>query len=322
MRLATLDHAGPDGVLVVISQDGERYAPVPGHPTLLGALEQWASAGSAIARVVERLAEGGGQSLAGQKLAAPLPRTWQWLDASAYPSHRLLMERLFGVAAPAEGRPLMYQGLSHRFLSATEDAAFPSEDGGIDFEGEFGVITDFVPMGTRAEAASKHIRLIVQINDWSLRAIAPIEMKTGFGWIQAKPACSLAPYAISPDELGDDWRDGRVRLPLRVWWNGALFGAPEGGHMEYGFHELIAHAAATRDLCAGTLIGSGTVSNSNFREVGSSCIAERRGIELLDSEAITTPFMAFGDTLRMAAGREGQESPFGAIDQRVVRADI
>ncbi|MEO6338910.1 MAG: fumarylacetoacetate hydrolase family protein, partial [Caulobacteraceae bacterium] len=162
-----------------------------------------------------------------------------------------------------------------------------------------------------------HIKLIVQINDWSLRTLAPIEMKTGFGWIHAKPACSMAPMAVTPDELGPAWRDGRVHLPLRVWWNGELFGEPDGGAMAYGFHDLVAHAARTRDLCAGTIIGSGTVSNPDYRAVGSTCIAERRGIEMIDAGAPRTSFMRFGDEVRMDVTDTSGLSVFGGIRQCV-----
>jgi fumarylacetoacetate (FAA) hydrolase len=215
------------------------------------------------------------------------------------------------------GKPLMYQGVSDQFLSATADVSLPSEDEGIDFEGEFGIVTGEVPMGVSADAAEGAIRLLVQINDWSLRKLAPIEMKTGFGWIQAKPVCSVAPVAVTPDELGESWRDGRVHLPLNVWFNGERFGAADGGAMAHSFGELIAHAAHSRTLCAGTIIGSGTVSNDNYREVGSSCIAERRGIELVDTGEATTGFMRFGDRVRMEVFRGDGQSIFGAIDQRV-----
>jgi fumarylacetoacetate (FAA) hydrolase len=214
----------------------------------------------------------------------------------------------------------MYQGLSHQFLGPAEDVPFPSEADGIDFEGEFGIITDAVPMGTLPGDALRHIKLIVQINDWSLRAIAPVEMKTGFGWIQAKPACSMAPIANTPDELGSAWRDGRVCLPLRVSWNGRRFGSPNGEAMAFGFHELIAHAARTRSLPAGTIVGSGTVSNDNYSTVGSTCIAEQRGIEMLEHGTARTEFMRFGDTVRMEARSLDDLPLFGAIDQRVVQA--
>jgi fumarylacetoacetate (FAA) hydrolase len=249
-----------------------------------------------------------------------LPRSWQWLDGSAFESHGDLMSKVFGIDPPSRDHPLMYQGVSDTFYPATADVPFPSEADGIDFEGEYGVVVDAVPMGVSADEALRHIRLIVQINDWSLRAIAPIEMKTGFGWIQAKPPCSVAPVAVTPDELGSAWRGGRVALPLNVWWNGERFGSANGEAMGFGFHELVAHAARTRRLVPGTMIGSGTVSNDNFREVGSACIAERRGIELFDQGAASTPFMKFGDRVRMEATLPDGAPLFGAIDQKVVQA--
>lgn len=175
-------------------------------------------------------------------------------------------------------------------------------------------------MGVSAEDAIQYIRLIVQINDWSLRTLAPIEMKTGFGWVQAKPACSAAPFAVTPDELGSAWKNGRVCLPLRVDWNGKHFGSPVGDTMSYGFHELVAHAARTRQLVAGTIIGSGTVSNDNYREIGSSCVSERRAIELLDSGKPITDYMQFGDRVRMEALDSDGGLLFGVIDQQVIQA--
>ncbi|MFM9897187.1 fumarylacetoacetate hydrolase family protein [Sphingorhabdus sp.] len=321
MKLATIHSDTPDGMLVIVSSDGTRYLSATGvAATLQTAIDNWTSTAPALRALANRLENGEGDSAESLSFAAPLPRAWQWLDGSAFRSHGELMETLFGTEPPPPGRPLMYQGLSHQFLSATADMPLPREEDGIDFEGEFGVITDYVPMGVSADQAKVHIKLLVQINDWSLRAIAPIEMKTGFGWVQAKPACSVAPFAVTPDELGDTWREGRIHLPLSVDWNGQRFGNAEGGEMEFGFHQLIAHAASTRSLCAGTIIGSGTVSNNNFREIGSSCIAERRGIEILDEGQARTSFMRFGDTVRMEAQLPGGQLLFGAIDQKVVRA--
>lgn len=318
MKLATLENGTPDGALVVVSHDGSRFLPAA-IPTLQAAIESWETSEPALRALAAKLDAGEGDSTDGLVFAAPLPRAWQWLDGSAYRSHGELMETLFGTEPPPPGRPLMYQGLSHQFLSATADVPLPREEDGIDFEGEFGVITDFVPMGVTPEQALGHIKLLVQINDWSLRALAPVEMKTGFGWVQAKPACSVAPFAVTPDALGDAWREGRVHLPLTVDWNETRFGYAEGGAMEFGFHELVAHAASTRSLCAGTIIGSGTVSNSNFREIGSSCIAERRGIEMLDEGKPRTSFMRFGDTVRMEARLADGGLLFGPIDQKVVK---
>lgn len=320
MKLATLENGTPDGALVVVSADASRYLPATSiAATLQIAIETWSTAEPVLRALADRLAAGEGESTDAAPFAAPLPRAWQWLDGSAFRSHGELMETLFGTEPPPPGRPLMYQGLSHQFLSATADMPLPREEDGIDFEGEFGIITDFVPMGVTPDEAMAHIKLLVQINDWSLRALAPIEMKTGFGWVQAKPACSVAPFAVTPDVLGDAWREGRIHLPLSVDWNGQRFGNAEGGVMEFGFHELVAHAASTRSLCAGTIIGSGTVSNSNFREIGSSCIAERRGIEMLDDGKPSTGFMRFGDTVRMESRLPDGSVLFGAIDQKVVK---
>ncbi len=319
MKLATLHDGTPDGALVVVSTDTTHYLPAGDiAATLQVALEQWPIVAPRLATLADRFASGEGRPIAEMRFAAPLPRAWQWLDGSAFASHGALMQQAFGLPPIETDLPLMYQGMSHQFLGPRDDVPLPSEADGIDFEGEFAIVTDDVPMGIGAGDALGHVRLIVQLNDWSLRTIAPIEMKTGFGWIQAKPACSVAPFAVTPDELGDAWRDGRVRLDLAVDWNGARFGNANGAPMAFGFHELIAHAARTRSLPAGTIIGSGTVSNQNYREVGSSCIAERRGIELVDYGAARTGFMRFGDTVRMEARLPGGGPLFGAIDQRVV----
>jgi fumarylacetoacetate (FAA) hydrolase len=318
MRLATLSDGTPDGRLVVVSHDGERCL-APSVPNLLQAIASWSATENELRALAARLEAGQGDPLEPQRLRAPLPRTWQWLDGSAFETHGTLMQIAFHLPPIESERPLMYQGMSDRFLGPSDPVPLPSEADGIDFEGEFGVIVDEVPMGTPAEQALAHIRLVVQINDWSLRAIAPIEMKTGFGWVQAKPACALAPFAVTPDALGDAWRDGRVCLPLHVAWNGRPFGHANGAEMAFGFHELVAHAARTRDLVAGTIIGSGTVSNQAYAEVGSSCISEVRAIEMIRDGKPSTPFLSFGDRIRMAAMQE-EHAPFGAIDQIVVQA--
>ncbi|BBF71693.1 fumarylacetoacetate hydrolase family protein [Sphingomonas bisphenolicum] len=316
MRFATRANGTADGELILISHDGARCLPLGARwPNLLHAITDWDALLDDAAALSTTLEEGGGESLDHATLLAPLPRTWQWLDGSAFANHGVLMERAFNHPPIETDLPLMYQGMSHRFLAPREDVAFPTEADCIDFEGEFGIVTDDVPMGCSADKAMGHIRLILLINDWSLRAVAPKEMKTGFGWIQAKPACSAAPIAITPDELGDRWRDGRVCLPLRVEINGDWFGHPSGEAMEYGFHELIAHAARTRHLCAGTIIGSGTVSDVDFNRVGSTCISERRAIEMIAQGQPVTPFLRFGDRVRMCAGTD--ENIFGELHQTV-----
>lgn len=313
MRLATLRDGSPDGRLVVVAPDGRSCAPAP-VATLQEALEHWDVVAPELAAVSVFP-----DPVDPADLLAPMPRAWQWLDGSAYKSHGDLLDRVIGVVPVKSDLPLMYQGASDKFYPPIAEVKFPDEALGIDFEGEFGVIVDAVPMGVTPDEALGHIRLVVQINDWSLRTLAGPEMKTGFGWIQAKPHCGMAPFAVTPDELGDDWRDGRVCLTLLVDWNGERFGAANGAPMSVGFHELVAHAARTRDLVAGTVIGSGTVSNENFREIGSSCIAERRGIEVVDEGAPRTEFMRFGDTVRMEAVAADGRAPFGVLEQRAVK---
>lgn len=321
MRLATRKNGTPDGELLVVSSDGSRcLAAGPQLPNLLAAIESWAHAQPHLEALAEQLANGTGETLDPATLAAPMPRSWQWLDGSAFQTHADLMQVAFDTEPLNPQRPLMYQGQSDRFLGPGDDVPFLDEAGGIDFEGEFGVIVDAVPMGTSPAEALNHIRLIVQINDWSLRAFAVPEMHTGFGFILAKPACSVAPFAVSPDELSDAWQDGRVCLDLHVNWNGEQFGKANGREMSVGFHELVAHAATTRDLVAGTIIGSGTVANAAYAEVGSSCISERRAIEIIADGKPTTGFMHFGDRVRMEATAADGTQPFGAIDQRVVAA--
>lgn len=328
MRLATRRDGSPDGELVVVSADGTRCRSAgPDWPNLLAAIERWDVAEPALRALAGTLDAGEGDPLDAATLAAPLPRSWQWLDGSAFTTHGDLMQIAFGMDPVPTDRPLMYQGISDRFYGPRDDVPFPDPALGIDFEGEFGVIVDAVPMGVSPELAAAHIKLIVQINDWSLRAVAPIEMKTGFGWVQAKPPCSVAPFAVTPDSLGADWHDGRVAMDLLVDWNGARFGAANGAEMLFGFPELIAHAARTRDLVAGTIIGSGTVSNRDAGGgpgkpiaeggVGYACIAEQRSVETIRGGAATTPFLKHGDTVRIWAEDDKHHPIFGVIEQTV-----
>ena len=323
MKLATLNNGSRDGRLVVVSRDHRHAVDAGGvAKTLQDALERWAEVEAPLRALADQLDAGSATDavpFVEADALAPLPRAWQWLDGSAYESHGALLRAVSGRAAPPNDGPLMYQGLSHTFYSGTDDFPAPSEDHNIDFEGEFGIVVDDVPMGVSVEDAARHIKLVVMINDWSLRGFALRESKIGFGWVQAKPPCSLGPVAITPDELGEFWRDGRVDLPLIVDWNGERFGAAQGYQMAWSFPEHVAHAARTRSLCAGTIIGGGTVSNENYREVGSSCIAERRGIETVDNGKATTRFMKFGDRVRMEATLPDGAPLFGVIDQKVVQ---
>ena len=324
MKLASLRDGTPDGRLLVVSRDLCRAVPATGIAhSLRTALEAWEQCEprlQSLADALDRSSVAGEIDFAAADRAPPLPRTWQWLDASAFPSHGELMERAFK-HAPIEGklsRPLMYQGGSDDFLGASQDMPLPAEADGMDFEAEIAIVVDRVPMGTPAAQALDHVKLIMLANDASLRSLALVEMKTGFGWVQAKPATSFSPVAVTPDELGAAWRDGRVCLPVRIAWNGREFGHPDGSEMGFGFHQLIAHAAYSRNLSAGTIIGSGTVSNADYRAVGSACIAERRAIELADHGRVTTEYMRFGDRVRIEMLDAQGRSIFGAIDQRVV----
>lgn len=326
MKLGTLKDGTRDGKLVVVSKDLTRAAAATAVAgTLLGALEAWPQTATRLQQLYDELNSGklaGAFELDTSRLAAPLPRAPQWLDGSAFHSHGDLMEKVFGMH-PIEGKlqiPLMYQGASDDFIGPRDDMPLPSEADGMDFEAEVGVVVDYVPMATPAEKALRHVKLIVLLNDASLRVLAGREVKTGFGFLQSKPATSFAPVAVTPHELGASWRDGRVHLPVRVEWNRERFGAPDAGEMGFGFHDLIAHAARTRNLHPGTIIGSGTISNSAYRTVGSACIAERRGIETLDRGKASTAYMKFGDTVRIEMLDTQGASIFGSIDQRMVQA--
>ena len=324
MKLATLTSEQADGRLIVVSRD-LRWAvdASPIAPNLLAAVEQWAVVEPVLRQLYDDLNNGlcaHAQAFDPRRCAAPLPRAPQWCDASAFLNHGRLMERAFSTPPipDLETVPLMYQGASDDFLGPCTDVPLPSEADGIDFEGEFGVVVGPVAQQTPPDAAQQAVLLIVQINDWSLRALGPREMRTGFGFLQAKPSTSFAPVAVTPDELGNAWRDGRVHMHLNVEWNGEPFGHPHGREMNFSFGQLIAHAARTRRLSAGTIIGSGTVSNVE-RSAGSACIAERRVIEMIDQGQARTGFMRFGERVKMEARFEdGEAGPFGVIDQRIV----
>jgi fumarylacetoacetate (FAA) hydrolase len=254
--------------------------------------------------------------------AAPLPRAYQWADGSAYVNHVELVRKARGAEMPASfwTDPLIYQGGSDDLLGPADDVPFLSEEFGIDLEAEVAVITDDVPMNVSTETARAHIKLLMVVNDWSLRNLIPAELAKGFGFYQSKPATSFSPVAVTPEELGNAWDGGKISLPLVSHINGTLFGEPNAGvDMTFDFPRLIAHAARTRRLRAGTVIGSGTVSNYD-RSRGSSCLAEKRTLEQLADGRPSTPFLRFGDRVRIEMFDAEGSSVFGAIDQRVVRA--
>ena len=326
MKLATLNNGKRDGALVVVSRDLSRAVRVPQlAATLQAALDEWAELAPKLTAVYQQLNDGAcADAFPFDETAclSPLPRAYQWADGSAYVNHVELVRKARGAEMPESfwHDPLIYQGGSDSFLPPRGTIPMGSEEWGIDFESEIAVITDDVPMGTSPQAAAGHIKLLMLVNDVSLRNLIPGELAKGFGFFQSKPSSSFSPLAITPDELGDDWRDGKVHLPLETHLNGALFGAPDAGmDMTFNFYELIAHAAKTRPLGAGCIIGSGTVSNYD-RSRGSSCLAELRMLEIIESGQATTPFLRFGDTVSIAMQDRNGMSLFGTILQRVTPA--
>jgi fumarylacetoacetate (FAA) hydrolase len=325
MKLASLRGGGRDGQLVIVDRALERCVAVPDiAPTLQAALDRWAETEPALRAAAAQLEAG--ESTRARRFdphgcMAPLPRAYQWLDGSAYLHHVELVRRARGAEMPISflTDPLMYQGGSDALLGPRDEATFVSEEHGIDLEAEVAVITDDVPLGTSANAAARHVKLIVLVNDWSLRNLIPAELAKGFGFLQSKPATAFSGIAATPDELGEAWRDGKVHLPLLSSINGTLLGRPDAGtDMNFSFYELIAHAARTRELAAGTIIGSGTVSNRDATS-GSSCLAERRTLEVLEYGSARTPFLKFGERVHIEMLSQSGESIFGALDQPVVR---
>ena len=325
MKLATLADGSRDGQLAVVSRDLARAVFATDIArTLQAALDDWARLEPRLEQLAAALESGGGESFAfdPRRALSPLPRGHHWVDGSAYVNHVELVRKARGATMPESfwTDPLVYQGGSDDLLPPMSDAAFPSEDWGIDMEGEVAVITDDVPMSTNAQAARAHIVLLILVNDWSLRNLIPAELAKGFGFYQSKPATAFSPVAVTPEELGKTWDGGRVHLPLVVHLNDVLLGRPNAGEdMTFDFGQLIAHAAMTRRLGAGTIVGSGTVSNRD-RSLGSTCLAERRMLETLEQGRPVTPFLSFGDRVRIEMFDAGGHSIFGAIDQRVVKA--
>ncbi len=327
MKLATLKNDSRDGRLVIVSRDLTLAVEAGAvAPTMQYAIEHW--------RDVEPVLQARYHELNNARIAeafafdarlamAPLPRAYQFIDASAFLNHGNIMEQAFNLTVEKQpGVPILIQRQADDFRGPVDNYVFPTESDNADFEGELAVVLDDVPMGTSAADAERHIRLFTLFNDVSMRTHLFRELKLGFGFIQAKPASVFAPVAVTPDELGDAWRDGRVHLDMQVHRNGELFGHPNGGQMDFSFGQLIAHIAYNRNLGAGMVLGTGTFSNSNYREVGSTCLAERRALELIEMGEPRTPWMRFGDRLRFEmCGNDGQ-SLFGAIDFRMVCATL
>ena len=327
MKLASLSH-GRDGRLVVVDRRLEHCVAAGAiAPTLQAALDDWSTHAPRLAELSRALEQGrvsGAQPFTPATCRAPLPRAFHWVDGSAYVNHVELVRKARGAEMPASfwTDPLVYQGGSDDFLGPMEAAPFASESFGIDLEAEVAVITGDVPMGVSSAQVRERgdIRLVMLVNDWSLRNLIPGELGKGFGFYQSKPATAFSPVAVTPDELGEAWDGARLHLPLRTAINGVAFGAPNAGvDMTFDFAQLIAHCAKTRNLRAGTVVGSGTVSNYD-RTLGSACIAEKRMLEQLESGSARTPFLSFGDRIRIEMLDGEGRSIFGAIDQAVVRA--
>ena len=327
MTLGSLKEGGRDGTLVVVSRDLARAVRATGiADTLQHALEDWSNTAPRLNALSDQLNQGtadGEFDLDVAALAAPLPRAYEFVDGSAYLPHVERVRRARGAQVPESfyTDPLMYQAVSAGFLAPRDPVRVPSEEYGIDLEAELVVITDDVPMAISPEQAADHIQLVGLVNDVSLRNLIPGELAKGFGFVQSKPRSALSPVFVTPDELGDAWRDNKVHLPMLTHVNGKWFGAPEAGvDMQFDFAQLVAHVTRTRPLSAGTIVGSGTIANEDT-SLGASCFAEQRTVEALRDGKPSTPFMGFGDTVRIEMLDKDGRSIFGAIDQRIERHD-
>jgi fumarylacetoacetate (FAA) hydrolase len=328
MKLGSLKEGGRDGTLIVVSRDLSRAVRVPSiASTLQRALEDWEQAAPRLNQVYEVLNGSPAETINGEEsfavdfaeLAAPLPRAYEFVDGSAYLPHVERVRRARGAEVPESfyTDPLMYQAVSAGFYGPRDPILVASEDYGIDLEAEVLVVTDDVPMGVSPEQAARHIQLVGLVNDVSLRALIPAELAKGFGFLQSKPRSALSPVLVSPDELGEAWQDCKLHRPLLTHINGQWFGAPQAGvDMQFDFAQLVAHAARTRPLSAGTLVGSGTVANQDTA-LGASCFAEKRTVETLQTGKPITPFLKFGDRVRIEMLDEQGASLFGAIEQTV-----
>ena len=323
VRLATLGDGSRDGALVVVDAAGGRFVDASNvAPNLQLALDDWSRVSPALRELSRALDSGTvlGRSLDGVPLLAPLPRAYEWIDGSSYLHHVLLARKSRGAPPPPdlEVNPLVYQGGSGVLLSPTDPLVLPDAAWGLDFEAEVCVVLGDLPRGTSAEQAASHVRLLMLANDVTYRNLVRTELEKGFGFFVSKPATAFSPFAVTPDELGGAWRDVRPFLRLRTTYNGKIVGDTETGpEMHFSFFDLIAHIAKTRSFTAGTILGGGTVSNREPAR-GSSCLVERRMIEMLELGAARTPFMTHGDSLRIEAFDDMGRSVCGAIDQRVV----
>ena len=327
MKLGSLKEGGRDGTLIVVSRDLTKAVRATGiAPNLQRALEDWSNLAPRLNALSDALNDGSADGvfdLDMRALAAPMPRAYEFVDGSAYLPHVERVRRARGAEVPESFYvdPLMYQAASAGFLGPRDPVKVVSEDYGIDLEAEVVVITDDVPMAVTPKAAAAHIQLVGLVNDVSLRNLIPGELAKGFGFVQSKPRSALSPVVVTLDELGDHWRDNKLHLPMLSHVNGEWFGAPEAGvDMQFDFAQLVAHVAKTRPLSAGTIVGSGTVANEDT-SLGASCFAERRTVETLRDGKPSTPYMSFGDSVRIEMLDRDGVSIFGAIEQRIERQE-
>jgi fumarylacetoacetate (FAA) hydrolase len=322
MKLATLATPHRDGALLVVRRDLQRFAHA-NHitPTLQAALDSWSTCEPQLQALAAALEAGTieGEVLDQSKLHSPLPRAYEWIDGSAFLNHVILVRKARNAEPPETLRtdPLIYQGGSGTMLRPTEDIALSDTSWGLDFESEVAVILGDTPQGTTAAEAHKHVRLVMLVNDITLRNLIPAELAKGFGFFQSKPSSTFSPIAVTPDELGDSWRDGRLHLSVKTSLNNTLVGDTDAGEMHFSFYQLIEHICRTRSYTAGTILGSGTVSNED-RSRGISCLAEQRMIEIIEQGKPITPFMKPGDHVRIELFNQAGENVFGTISQKVV----
>jgi fumarylacetoacetate (FAA) hydrolase len=325
MKLATRKNSTRDGELLVVSQDNQ-HAVVAGSatPTLQALMDDWSTKAPQLEAIYKALNAGERDdafAVDADTLHSPFPRAYAWIDGSAYINHIVLVRKARGAEPPATLRtdPLVYQGGSDTFLAPRQDIPLANPAWGCDFESEVAIVLDDTPQGVRPEDVGKYVRLVMLCNDVSLRSLIPGELAKSFGFFNSKPSSAFSPFAITPDELGSPWQQGRLHLPLITHLNGELYGDPNAGpEMFFSFYEIVAHICKTRSLCAGTIVGSGTVSNED-RSRGSSCLAEKRMIEKIDTGEFSTPFLSYGDTVTIEMFSESGQSLFGQIKQTVAK---
>ncbi len=325
MKLGTLNDGTRDGRLVVVKRDNSVYTPADGiAKSMQAALDNWDAVEPKLQQLFGKLESGEvtGEPVDVDKFHSPLPRAYEWVDGSAYINHIVLVRKARNAEPPEtlETDPLVYQGGSGEFLAPTQDIELPDFDWGLDFEAEIAVVLGDTPRGVKKEEAGEHVKLLMLVNDNTFRNLIPAELAKSFGFFQSKPATTFSPFAVTPDELGDAWDGGRINLPLQTEYNGEFFGNPEAGpEMHFSFFDLIQHITKTRAFTAGTILGSGTVSNED-RAKGSSCLSEKRMLEKIDTGEFVTPYMSTGDTVKIEMKDKDGNNIFGTILQKVVDA--